>query len=122
MGDGGGCHPRDNIALSWLSQKVDLSYDWYENLMISREKHTEWLAELTIQKSIEKQMEIFILGKSFKKETNLTNGSPAYLLKNLIEEKNQKQKFMIHSLIIKWKNLTTRVSFLLPLITRSLKT
>ncbi len=92
MGDGGGCHPRDNIALSWLSQKVDLSYDWYENLMISREKHTEWLAELTIQKSIEKQMEIFILGKSFKKETNLTNGSPAYLLNNLIEEKNHKTK------------------------------
>ena len=92
MGDGGGCHPRDDIALSWLSQKVDLSYDWYENLMISREKHTEWLAELTIQKSIEKQMEIFILGKSFKKETNLTNGSPAYLLKNLIEEKNHKTK------------------------------
>lgn len=92
MGDGGGCHPRDNIALSWLSQKVDLSYDWYENLMISREKHTEWLAELTIQKSIEKQMEIFILGKSFKKETNLVNGSPAYLLKNLIEEKNHKTK------------------------------
>ena len=92
MGDGGGCHPRDNIALSWLSQKVDLSYDWYENLMISREKHTEWLAELTIQKSIEKQMEIFILGKSFKKETNLINGSPAYLLKNLIEEKNHKTK------------------------------
>ena len=28
--------PRDNIALSWLSQKVDLSYDWYENLMISK--------------------------------------------------------------------------------------
>ena len=92
MGDGGGCHPRDNIALSWLSQKVDLSYDWYENLMISREKHTEWLAELTIQKSIEKQMEIFILGKSFKKETNLTNGSPAYLLKHLIEEKNHETK------------------------------
>ena len=92
MGDGGGCHPRDNIALSWLSQKVDLSYDWYENLMVSREKHTEWLAELTIQKSIEKQMEIVILGKSFKKETNLTNGSPAYLLKNLIEEKNHKTK------------------------------
>ena len=36
--------------------------------MISREKHTEWLAELTIQKSIEKQMEIFILGKVLKKK------------------------------------------------------
>ena len=21
MGDGGGCHPRDNIALSWLARK-----------------------------------------------------------------------------------------------------
>ena len=121
MGDGGGCHPRDNIALSWLSQKVDLSYDWYENLMISREKHTEWLAELTIQKSIEKQMEIFILGKSFKKETNLTNGSPAYLLKNLIEEKTIKQKYTIHSLIMMWKNLMNRVFFLLLLTMMSLK-
>ena len=24
MGDGGGCHPRDNIALSWLAQKMNL--------------------------------------------------------------------------------------------------
>jgi UDPglucose 6-dehydrogenase len=23
MGDGGGCHPRDNIALSWLSRKIN---------------------------------------------------------------------------------------------------
>ena len=91
MGDGGGCHPRDNIALSWLSQKVDLSYDWYENLMISREKHTEWLANLTIDKATSNNLDIFILGKSFKKETNLTNGSPAYLLKTLIEE----QKFSV---------------------------
>ena len=34
MGDGGGC-PRDNVNFTLgLSQKVDLSYDWYENLMI----------------------------------------------------------------------------------------
>ena len=90
MGDGGGCHPRDNIALSWLSQKVDLSYDWYENLMISREKHTDWLAELTINSSLKSDLGITILGKSFKKETNLINGSPAYLLKTLIEEKGHK--------------------------------
>lgn len=90
MGDGGGCHPRDNIALSWLSQKVGLSYDWYENLMISREKHTEWLADLAIENSNKFNLDIYILGKSFKKETNLTNGSPSYLLKNLIEEKEYK--------------------------------
>jgi len=92
MGDGGGCHPRDNIALSWLSKKVDLSYDWYENLMISREKHTEWLADLTIEYSKKNDLEIMILGKSFKKETNLVNGSPSYLLNSLLKEKNYEAK------------------------------
>lgn len=90
MGDGGGCHPRDNIALSWLSREVDLSYDWYENLMISREKHTEWLADLSIDYSKSRGLEIVILGKSFKKETNLINGSPSYLLNSILEEKNYK--------------------------------
>ncbi len=92
MGDGGGCHPRDNIALSWLSREVDLSYDWYENLMISREKHTEWLADLTIDYSNKNDLDIMILGKSFKKETNLINGSPSYLLNSLLEEKNYEAK------------------------------
>jgi len=87
MGDGGGCHPRDNIALSWLSREVDLSYDWYENLMISREKHTEWLVDLTINKAKENNLDICILGKSFKKETNLTVGSPSLLFDSILREK-----------------------------------
>jgi len=85
MGDGGGCHPRDNIALSWLAEKVDLSFDWYESLIKCRENQTEWLADLIIQKS--KGLPIVILGKTFKKETNLTVGSPSILLKNLLDEK-----------------------------------
>jgi UDPglucose 6-dehydrogenase len=92
MGDGGGCHPRDNIALSWLAQKTNLSYDWYENLMICREKQTEWLADLAIEKSKETQLPIIILGKCFKKETNLTVGSPSILMKNIIEEKGHSVK------------------------------
>jgi len=92
MGDGGGCHPRDNIALSWLAQKTNLSYDWYENLMICREKQTEWLADLTIQESREAELPIVILGKCFKKETNLTVGSPSILMKNIIEEKGYSVK------------------------------
>lgn len=87
MGDGGGCHPRDNIALSWLAKKVDLSYDWYENLMICREKQTEWLADIIIQQMNKSMLPIVILGKTFKKETNLVLGSPSILLKNIIEEK-----------------------------------
>jgi UDPglucose 6-dehydrogenase len=85
MGDGGGCHPRDNIALSWLAEKVDLSFDWYDNLIKCREKQTEWLADLIIEKS--KDLPVIILGKTFKKETNLTVGSPSILLKNLLDEK-----------------------------------
>ena len=85
MGDGGGCHPRDNIALSHLSQKLNLSYDWFEGIMMQREKQTDWLADLIIKNSDKRQ--INILGKTFKPETNLLLGSPSILLENIIKEK-----------------------------------
>lgn len=88
MGDGGGCHPRDNIALSWMAKNIDMSYDWYENLMVCREKQTEWLADLIIDQHRQTGLPILILGKTFKKETNLITGSPSILLKNILEEKN----------------------------------
>jgi UDPglucose 6-dehydrogenase len=87
MGDGGGCHPRDNIALSWMAKKLDMSYDWYESLMICREDQTDWLADLIVQHRGD--MAVTILGKCFKKETNLTVGSPSILLKNLLEERGE---------------------------------
>tara|TARA_R110002020_G_scaffold61460_3_gene165337 strand:+ start:22 stop:1260 length:1239 start_codon:yes stop_codon:yes gene_type:complete len=90
MGDGGGCHPRDNIALSWLAQNLDLSYDWYENLMICRENQTQWLGDLIIENHKSSNLPIIILGKCFKKETNLTVGSPSILLKNILQEKEYK--------------------------------
>jgi len=88
MGDGGGCHPRDNIALSYLAQKLNVSYNWYDNIMKQREKQTEWLADLIIKHKGDKR--INILGKCFKPETNLTTGSPAILLKNILEERGEK--------------------------------
>ena len=88
MGDGGGCHPRDNIALSHLSQKLNLSYDWFEGIMMQREKQTEWLANLIIKNSQGRQ--INILGRTFKPETNLTLGSPSILLENILIEKEKK--------------------------------
>tara|TARA_B100001173_G_C16005303_1_gene555257 strand:+ start:223 stop:1488 length:1266 start_codon:yes stop_codon:yes gene_type:complete len=86
MGDGGGCHPRDNIALSWLAKKLNLSFNWYESIMEQREKQTEWLAKIIIENKFEDKQKIIILGKSFKPETNLVLGSPAILLKNILEE------------------------------------
>jgi len=86
MGDGGGCHPRDNIAMSYLSDKLNISHNWFENIMQQREKQTDWLSELIIENSTD--LQINILGKSFKAESNLTLGSPALLLQNLLKEKN----------------------------------
>lgn len=88
MGDGGGCHPRDNIALSWLAKEVDLSYDWYESLMYCRENQTDWLSDIIESEHKKAGLPVIILGKTFKKETNLVVGSPSILLKNLLDEKN----------------------------------
>ena len=86
MGDGGGCHPRDNIALSWLAKKLNISFDFFEKIMLQREKQTEWFASL-IKKYILPNKKVYILGKSFKPETNITTGSPSILLKNILKEK-----------------------------------
>jgi len=82
MGDGGGCHPRDNIALSWLSRELDLKYDFFEAIMMSREKQAEWLADLMKEHKMPK----CILGYSFKVETNITTGSHALLVKEFLDD------------------------------------
>lgn len=85
LGDGGGCHPRDNIAMSWLAKKLNLSYDWFENLMISREKQAEFFADLIYQEWTHNSL-VVIMGYEFKPETNLTVGSHVLLIKEIIEE------------------------------------
>lgn len=87
MGDGGGCHPRDNIAMSYLARKHGLSYDLFESVMLARERQTAWLAEITLKEAVKRNLPIVILGKAFKPETNLIVGSPALLLKNFLETK-----------------------------------
>lgn len=88
MGDGGGCHPRDNIALSWLAQKQGLSYDFFGEMMKAREKQTEWLANIAVWSARQTGLPIVIMGESFKPETNIITGSPARLLKNILVESN----------------------------------
>ena len=90
MGDGGGCHPRDNIALSWLAKKLNISSDWFENIMMQREKQSEWLRDLIFDNLVDNN--IYILGKSFKPETNILTGSPSILLLNLLKEKEKEKQ------------------------------
>jgi len=86
MGDGGGCHPRDNIALSWLAKRIGLSYDFFESLMTAREKHCEFLADI-IEEQATYEMPITILGRAFKPETNIETGSPALLLSAVLRRR-----------------------------------
>lgn len=89
MGDGGGCHPRDNIALSYVARREGLSFDFFDALMTAREKHTEWLASIIIREAYNvhpsaKLAPVFILGRAFKPETNIEVGSPSLLLSNIL--------------------------------------
>lgn len=85
MADGGHCHPRDNIALSYLAEKLQLSCDLFDSMMHHREWQTEWLAHLFITYGKDKKK--LILGKSYKPESNICGGSAAILLANLLKEK-----------------------------------
>lgn len=87
MGDGGGCHPRDNIAMSFLAEKLDMSFDFFNSIMKAREEQTEWLAEIVRENKGD--LPIVVLGKAFKPETNLISGSPSILLKNILNETEQ---------------------------------
>lgn len=90
MGDGGGCHPRDNIALSWLARKVGLSFDFFESLMVAREKHCEFLADLIEEQRFTNALPVIILGRAFKPETNIETGSPALLLSAVLQRRGIK--------------------------------
>ena len=82
FGDGGGCHPRDNIALRWLAEKYNLGYDFFSTIMMAREVQAKNMA----LKCIEFQKHVIILGRSFKPGlVNQDEGSPSVLVGWYIE-------------------------------------
>ena len=85
MGDGGGCHPRDNIAMSWLSNELGLKYNYYDFIMKKREQQSQFLADLIKTKKEELKLPVCILGTAFKAETNLLDGSTAILLETQLK-------------------------------------
>lgn len=83
MGDGGGCHPRDNIALSALAQRYGV-IDFMGGLNVAREEHTRWLASIAVHWANMSQLGIIILGKSFKPGVAQVDGSPGLLLADIL--------------------------------------
>lgn len=86
MGDGGGCHNRDQMALSFLAKRLDLSFDWFETINKAREKQTEWFADMIIDKYHWNvgELPVVILGKAYKPNIAMQDGSPALLLDNIL--------------------------------------
>jgi UDPglucose 6-dehydrogenase len=86
MGDGGACHPRDNIALKYLSQKLDLGYDFFGAIMHTREMQAKNIAIKLVEFSKDNNMPIVIHGKTYKPDVPYIDGSYSILIGNYCEE------------------------------------
>jgi len=80
MGDGGACHPRDNIALRWLAQELDLGYDLFGSVMTARERQAENMA----QEILKHGKNIFFSSNSYKPGTELVDGSYSLLVQHYV--------------------------------------
>jgi UDPglucose 6-dehydrogenase len=86
MGDGGSCHPRDNIALRFLAEKLNLGYDLFDSIMTAREKQAKNMALKLIQLSVQHNLPVVILGKSYKPNVDYIDGSSSILVGYYIEQ------------------------------------
>lgn len=86
MGDGGGCHPRDNIALRFLAQKLALGYDLFDSIMKARERQAKNLANKLVLYAKLHKLPIVILGKSYKPDVPYEDGSSSILVGHYIKE------------------------------------
>ena len=82
MGDGGACHPRDNIALRWLAKELDLGYDMFETIMTAREKQAENMAKEILTHG----ENVFFTSDSYKPGTALVDGSYSLLVQYYVRK------------------------------------
>jgi len=80
MGDGGACHPRDNIALRWLVKDLGLGYDLFDSIMTARERQAENMAEAILMHG----RNVFFTSDSYKPGTGLVDGSYSLLVQHYV--------------------------------------
>jgi len=86
MGDGGACHPRDNIALRYMAQELDLGYDIFDAIMNAREKQAQNLAEFLVATAQEHNLPILIHGVAYKPDVPYKDGSYSLLIAYYCEQ------------------------------------
>ena len=82
MGDGGACHPRDNIALRWMSDNLGLGYDLFDAIMEAREIQAKNLA----QRLVDTGLPVIIIGKAYKPHVEYEAGSYSILVGHYVKE------------------------------------
>lgn len=87
MGDGGPCHPRDNVALSALARRLGTSVDVMGFLVRAREAQTARLADLVQHWHELSRLPVAVLGAAYKPEIGLVDGSAALLLGEFLRER-----------------------------------
>ena len=94
MGDGGACHPRDNIALRWMADELELGYDLFDAVMESREVQAQNMAQKLMELAgnehptfgLVPDLPIIIVGKAYKPLVEYEAGSSSMLVGHYIKE------------------------------------
>ena len=94
MGDGGGCHPRDNIALRYMASELGLGYDIFDAIMNAREIQAKNIALELVKYAEETNMPIFIHGKAYKPGVEYCDGSYSLLVGHYIEEQGHRVTYI----------------------------
>lgn len=86
MGDGGACHPRDNIALRYMAQNLGLEYDIFDAIMNAREIQAKNLAKFLVSEAEQAGLPILLNGISYKPGVGYTAGSYSLLVGHYVKE------------------------------------
>jgi UDPglucose 6-dehydrogenase len=84
MGDAGPCHPRDNIALRYLAQELDLGYDLFNTIMKARERQAKNMARFIYDHR--EGLPVYIHGKAYKPNVTYLEGSYSLLVGYYLKE------------------------------------
>lgn len=85
LGDAGPCHPRDNIALRYLADKLDLGYDLFDAIMNAREQQAKLMAKCIAEEANNALLPVYIHGKAYKPDVAYTEGSYSLLVGYYLE-------------------------------------
>lgn len=86
MGDAGACHPRDNIALRYLAERLDLGYDMFQTIMHSRDMQAKNMALKLVALAKKHNLPVVIHGRAYKPYVPYTIGSYSELVGHFVKQ------------------------------------